>query len=74
MVYELLGIRDGDDELRPDAAQLQLCDLTAQAYAQFALGDWEQAEQAYAKVVQMFPQDPVGLRMLAKTRTKLGQA
>lgn len=74
LVYELLGVRDADSEVQPTAAQLRLCELTAQAYAQFAQSHWGAAEQAYLNLVLEFPEDPVGQRMLSKSRAHLDRA
>lgn len=74
LVYELLGIRDGDSEVQPTSEQLRLCELTSQAYAQFAQCNWSGAEQGYMNVVFEFPDDPVGQRMLSKSQSHLGSA
>ncbi len=54
LIYELLGIRDGDAEVAATARERALCALTTQAYALYAQGSHEQAARAYAHIAASY--------------------
>lgn len=66
LIYELLAIRDGDEETAVTADEIALCEMTTAAYAHYAQGDRSQAEIAYSAILQRFPDDLVAQRMLEK--------
>ncbi len=70
LVYELLAIRDADADVAASADEIALCELTAAAYADYALGRFEQAALAYRAVLARFPHDPVAQRMLEKSQAR----
>lgn len=72
LVYELLAIRDGDEETAATPEEARLCNLTVEAYARYANNDFEGAAEAYAAILARFPQDAVAQRMLDKCRGQRG--
>lgn len=68
LIYELLAIRDGDAETAATEQEIQLCQMTATAYAHYAAGEWEAAATEYQAVLAVFPEDSVAQRMLEKCR------
>lgn len=71
LVYELLGIRDGDAEVAATMEEIELCEMTTDAYGKFVQGNFAQAVGAYDQVLAKFPQDSVAQRMLEKSRAAL---
>jgi adenylate cyclase len=66
LIYELLAIRDNDDELAATADEIALCEMTSAAYALYAEDNFAQAQDAYAHILERFPADTVARRMLEK--------
>lgn len=67
LIYELLGIRDAGDELSASPAEIDLCESTTAAYAEYAQGRFEAAADAYRQILAKFPNDRVAQRMLDKS-------
>jgi len=74
LVYELLGIRGEDPEIAASEDDIQLCEMTQDAYAAYAAADFRRAVMLYGKVLEKFPHDPVARRMLQKSRQEFGNA
>jgi len=70
LVYELLGIRGDDSEIAASDDDIILCDMTQDAYAAFAKGDFRQAVALYGKILEKYPHDQVARRMLEKSRVE----
>jgi adenylate cyclase len=66
LVYELMGIRDGDDEVAATADEMLLCEMTTAAYSRYSRHDLAEAQAAYRSILARFPADPVAQRMLEK--------
>jgi len=71
-VYELIGIRDGDEEVAASAEQQQLCALTVNAFQAYAAQDWALAASRYEALLQRFPDDPVAKIMLVRCHARSG--
>ncbi len=54
LIYELLGIRDADEEVAATSTEKALCAATEKAYALYSDGQWEQAEVAYQEIVKEY--------------------
>ncbi len=68
LVYELVAIRDADADVAATPEEILLCDMTTAAYADYALGRFEQAASAYRTILSQFPHDRVAQRMLEKSQ------
>jgi adenylate cyclase len=74
LIYELLAIRDGDAAVAATPEEIDLCELTTAAYAEYANGNWENALSSYAKILVKYPHDQVAQRMLEKSRERIAKA
>ena len=54
LIYELVAIRDGDDETLASATDEELCNLTQKAYEHYAKGEYMVAKQIYQSIVDQF--------------------
>jgi adenylate cyclase len=70
LVYELVGVRSEDIELRPTENEMLICESTREAYELYANGHFEKAAAAYARIAERFPDDPVAKRMLEKSNAR----
>ena len=57
LIYEVLGIRDGDEEVAATLTEQTLCVETTKAYTLYAGGNWEAAEAVYQSLVDKFNDD-----------------
>jgi adenylate cyclase len=73
VVYELLGIRDGDAEIAASPEQQRLCVLTAAAFEAYTAQNWTLAASRYEAVIEAFPDDTVVNTMLARCRERLDE-
>ena len=73
LIYELLAIRDGDEEVTPTADEISLCNKTTAAYALYAQENFVQAQAAYASILEHFPVDMVARRMMEKCDTAINK-
>jgi adenylate cyclase len=74
VVYELLGIRDGDAEVGASDADIRRCDLTGTAHAEYLRNNFSVALQHYGALLAEFPHDKVAQRMAEKCRLRLAGA
>ena len=65
LIYELLGIRDGDEEVAATQKEQNLCVATGIAYASYAAGRWEEAEALYQMIVNEHD-DPLARVMVSR--------
>jgi adenylate cyclase len=70
LIYELMGIRDGDAETLPNQTEQDLCTLTYEAFEYYLHGDFEQASLAYDNIAKQF-KDGLAKVMLHKCESKL---
>jgi adenylate cyclase len=70
LIYELMGIRNGDPEVEPTEEEKRLCILTKDAYALYSSGQYAEAELAYIAIATEF-NDGLSKVMAAKCREKL---
>lgn len=68
LVYELMATRDDDPETSATEEELVQCEMTKDAYAEYARNNFEGAIAAYSEILEKFPGDPVAQRMLDKSR------
>lgn len=68
LVYELLGIRGEESEIGASEEDIILCDMTNDAYAVYAKGEYRQAVALYGKILEKYPYDQVARRMFEKSR------
>ncbi len=54
LIYELLGIRDADEEVAATPREQALCAATEAAFAHYAEGRWEEAEALYQDIATKF--------------------
>lgn len=73
LIYELLAIRDGDEEVAATADEMTLCNMTTAAYAHYAHDDFVGAHSAYAAIREKFPADMVAQRILEKCQTAINR-
>ena len=65
LIYELLGIRDGDEEVAATQKEQNLCVATEIAYASYSAGRWEEAEALYQMIVNEHD-DPLARVMVSR--------
>lgn len=70
LVYELLGIRDGDEETQATEAEQALCHATQAAFELYASHDYQQALTRY-KAIADSSEDELSKVMAEKCRQKL---
>lgn len=70
LVYELVAIRDGDDETLPSLTEQELCNLTKDAYEYYVIGKYLLAKQIYQIIVDRFD-DNLSKIMIKKCDIKL---
>jgi adenylate cyclase len=70
LIYELMGIRNGDEEVDATEEEKQLCILTQDAYALYSSGQYAEAELAYMAIATEF-NDGLSKVMAGKCREKL---
>jgi adenylate cyclase len=68
LIYELLGIRDGDTETAPTATEEVLCELTRKAFDFYAAKKYESALVIYQELIDRF-NDGLALVMAARCQT-----
>lgn len=54
LIYELVGILDGDEETRPTADETELCELTAQAFEAYRKGEYVESSIQYNYIHNVF--------------------
>jgi adenylate cyclase len=54
LIYELLGIRDGDAETAPTPIEQELCSRTTVAFQFYSAGEYQQAQAIYEDMVAQF--------------------
>ena len=57
LIYELVAIRDGDDETLASVTEQELCNLTKDAYEHYAIGKYLLAKQIYQTMVDRLDDD-----------------
>lgn len=65
LIYELLGIRDGDEEVAATPKEKALCAATENAYACYSAGNWGEAESLYQEIVREYD-DPLARVMVSR--------
>ncbi|QWD90107.1 adenylate/guanylate cyclase domain-containing protein [Polynucleobacter sp. MWH-Braz-FAM2G] len=70
LIYELLGIRDGDAETAATPAEMELCVLTTEAFKFFSVGDFERAQSIYEEMVAKF-NDELSKEMVKRCQKKI---
>ncbi|MBV8466411.1 MAG: hypothetical protein JO218_10765 [Burkholderiales bacterium] len=70
LIYNLLAVRDADEEVAATPDEMRLCELTTVAYAHYAASRIAEAASAYRTVLNEFPNDGVAQRMLAQCQWK----
>jgi adenylate cyclase len=70
LIYELVGIRDGDSETLATEAQQELCVLTNDAFEHYAQANYEKAKSLYLAIVEKF-NDQLSRAMIEKCQSKL---
>jgi adenylate cyclase len=70
LIYELVGIRDGDSETLATEAQQELCELTNDAFEHYAQANYEKAKSLYQIIVEKF-NDQLSRVMIEKCQSKL---
>ena len=65
LIYELLGIRDGDEEVAATPKEEALCVATEKAYASYSAGNWGEAESLYQEIVREYD-DPLARVMVSR--------
>ena len=68
LIYELLGIRDGNEETAPTATEEVLCELTSKAFDFYAAKKYESALVIYQELIDRF-NDGLALVMAARCQT-----
>jgi adenylate cyclase len=74
LIYELLAIRDGDEEVTATPDEISLCNKTTAAYALYAQESYVEAQAAYAAILEHFPADMVARRMMEKCDSAINKA
>lgn len=54
LIYELMGIKDGDEETQISQRELMLCKATAKAFNLYTLKEYVDARYAYQAITQEF--------------------
>jgi adenylate cyclase len=67
LVYELMGIRDGESDLAASQHEQDLCRRTTEAHALMAGGDLVAAARAYDDIARVFD-DPLAVAMARRCR------
>ena len=57
LIYELVAIRDGNDETLASVTEQELCNLTKDAYEHYAIGKYLLAKQIYQTMVDRLDDD-----------------
>jgi adenylate cyclase len=70
LIYELVGIRDGDSETNATQAEQDLCNQTSEAFERYACGDFQAAISMYRAIAEQF-KDELSKAMVQKCETKL---
>ncbi len=65
-IYELVGAYGAGADLEPDAAALQLCEMTQLAYEALVQENFALAMARYKKVLDEFPEDSVSLEIVRR--------
>lgn len=72
LIYELLGIRDGDEETQISPREQALCKATEKAFHLYSLKDYVEASKAYEAIAQEF--DDNLSRIMMKKCFEINQA
>ncbi|MBU3555424.1 adenylate/guanylate cyclase domain-containing protein [Polynucleobacter sp. UB-Piko-W3] len=70
LIYELVGIRDGDAETMATEAEQELCELTTDAFEHYTQANYEKAKTLYQAIVDKF-NDQLSRAMIEKCQLKL---
>ena len=68
MVYELVALKKGPPELLATPEQLELCSLTAAAFAAYQAQNWEQATALYQQVANSSAHDKLPTIIIERCR------
>jgi len=71
LIYELLGIRDGDAETAATPVEVELCIRTFVAFKHYSSGEYQQAQTLYEEMVSEF-NDALSKEMVLRCRRHLG--
>ena len=70
LIYELVGIRDGDAETIATQAEQDLCELTEDAFEHYVKADYQKAKSLYQAIVEKYD-DQLSRVMIEKCQSKL---
>ena len=68
VVYELLAIKNGPEDLLPTPHHMRLCDLTNAAFAAYLAQDWQRAQDLYQELAAFAPDDLVPAIFIERCR------
>ena len=68
LIYELLGIREGDTETAPTATEEVLCELTSKAFDFYSTKNYESALVIYEELIEKF-NDGLAVVMAARCKS-----
>ena len=71
LIYELVGVRDGDSETNATQAEQDLCNQTSAAFERYVHGDFQEAMSMYRAIAEQF-NDELSKTMVQKCESKLG--
>jgi adenylate cyclase len=71
LIYELVGIRDGDSETTATQAEQDLCNQTREAFERYIDGEFQEAISMYRAIAEQF-NDGLSKAMIQKCESKLG--
>ncbi len=71
-IYELVGIKDGPEDVAASTFQQETCKLTAKAFAAFQAEHWDEAHALYTQLAERDPNDKVARNMLDRCRISDG--
>jgi adenylate cyclase len=71
LIYELLGIRDGDLETAPTPIEQELCSRTTAAFQLYSLGQYQQAQVIYEEMAAQF-NDGLSKAMVIRCQQHMG--
>jgi len=73
LIYELLGIRDGDAETAPTPIEEELCIRTFAAFKLYSSGEYRLAQSIYAEMVSEF-NDELSKAMVIRCQKHMGES
>jgi adenylate cyclase len=71
-IYELVGVRDGADDIAASADQQETCKLTTEAFMAFKSEQWDRAHALYSQLIERDKNDKVARSMLDRCRISDG--